>query len=168
MANVANKQSTADKIADLVVRCLVLPLNNVSLLVPNTLIAEVIDYKAAEATENAPTWLTGILSWRGRSVPVISFERLLGRQAALLNEDRRYVVCNTINPESKIPFIALEVQGIPHLVLVKNEMLEHDSKGHQTEPAVLAHLRLNEESVLVPNMEVLEKMLVHLGITANS
>ena len=168
MAGMTDKQITADKVADLVVRCLVLPLNNVSLVVPNTLIAEVIEYKPAEASKQSPEWLTGMLSWRGRRVPVISFEHLIGRQTALINEGRRYVVCNTVNPNSHIPFIALEVQGIPHLVMVKNEMLEHDSKNHHTEPAVLAHLRLNEESVLVPNMEVLEKMLVHLGITANS
>jgi chemosensory pili system protein ChpC len=167
MATATDKPRTTDKIADLVVRCLVLPLNNVSLLVPNTLVAEVIDYKATESAGQTPEWLTGMLPWRGQSVPVISFERLIGRQASLINEGRRYVICNTINPESRVPFIALEVQGIPHLMLVKNEMLEHDSRSHQAEPAVLAHLRLNEESVLVPNMEVLEKMLVHLGIAAN-
>jgi chemosensory pili system protein ChpC len=168
MASASEKQTIIDKVSDLIVRCLVLPLNNISLLVPNTLIAEVIEYKAAEASGQTPEWLTGILSWRGRKVPVISFERLIGRQTALMNEGRRYVICNTVNPNSHIPFIALEVQGIPHLVMVKNDMLEHDSKSHQAEPAVLAHLRLNEENVLVPNMEVLEKMLVHLGITANS
>ncbi len=164
MTNTAENQMSPEKIADLVVRCLVLPLNNVSLLVPNTLIAEVIDYKATEAAGQTPEWLTGMLSWRGRNVPVISFERLTGRPTSLINEGRRYVVCNTVNPVSQVPFIALEVQGIPHLIMVKNEMLEHDSKSHQAEPAVLAHLRLNEESVLVPNMEVLEKMLVHLGM----
>lgn len=168
MATTANNNITAEQVNDLVVRCLVLPLNNVSLLVPNTLVAEVIDYKPSEAAGQMPDWLTGMLAWRGRNLPVISFERLIGRQTALLNEGRRYVVCNTVNPNSHIPFIALEVQGIPHLVMVKNEMLEPDGKNHQAEPAVLAHLRLNEESVLVPNMEILEKMLVHLGIATNS
>jgi hypothetical protein len=52
-------------------------------------------------------------------------------------------------------------------VMVKNEMLEHGGGSQQAEPAVLAHLRLNEESMLVPNMDVLEKMLVHLGNAAN-
>ncbi len=167
MASATDNKLTAEMVTEMVVRCLVLPLNNTSLLVPNTMVAEVIDYRATEAAGQTPEWLTGLLSWRGRSVPVISFERLVGRQTSLLNEGRRYVICNTVNPESRIPFIALEVQGIPHLVMVNNEMLEHDGRSNQAEPAVLAHLRLNEESMLVPNMDVLEKMLVHLGIAAN-
>jgi len=168
MAESATDKQAAEQAADeVIVRCLILPLNNVSLLVPNTMVAEVIDYRAAEAAGQTPDWLTGMLAWRGRNLPVISFERLLGRQTALLNEGRRYVVCNTLNGNPKLPFVALEVQGIPHLIVVNSEMLEHDSKNQQSETAVLAHLRLNEESVLVPDMDVLEKMLMHLGIAAS-
>lgn len=157
---------TAEEIDELTVRCLVLPLYNMSLLVPNTLVAEVIDYKPAEAAGHMPEWMIGMLSWRGRNVPVISFERMLGQDTAFRNEERRYVVCNTLSGNPRMPFIAVEIQGIPHLLMVKNEMLERVAENQQHEPAVLDHLRLNEESVIVPNIDVMEKMLEHLGIAA--
>ena len=108
---------------ELAVRCLVLALHEMSLLLPNTMVAEVIDYKPAEATGHMPAWMIGMLSWRGRNVPVISFERLLGRDIARHNRERRYVVCNTLSGNPRVPFVALEVQGIPHLTMVRNDML---------------------------------------------
>jgi len=165
MAQTDKTQSlTPEQLDEITVRCLVLALHDMSLLVPNTMVAEVIDYKPSEATGHMPEWMVGMLSWRGRNVPVISFERLLGQTPSVHSEERRYVICNTMNANQRIPFIALEVQGIPHLTLVKNDMLEHDNSGQTREPAVLANLRLNEESVIVPNIDVMEKMLEHLGI----
>lgn len=156
---------TEEELDELTVRCLVLPLYGMSLLVPNTIVAEVIDYKPAQSAGHMPEWMIGMLSWRGRNVPVISFERLLGQDTASHNEGRRYIVCNTLNGNPRVPFIALEVQGIPHLTMVNNAMLEQDSEEHR-EPAILANLRLSEESVIVPNIDVMEKMLEHLGIAA--
>jgi chemosensory pili system protein ChpC len=156
---------TGEELDELTVRCFILPLYGMSLLVPNTIVAEVIDYKPAQSAGHMPEWMIGMLSWRGRNVPVISFERLLGQETASYNEGRRYIVCNTLNANPRVPFIALEVQGIPHLTMVNNAMLEQDSE-EQREPAILANLRLSEESVIVPNIDVMEKMLEHLGIAA--
>lgn len=165
MEQTAKEKSAAAQSQDeITVRCLVLPLHDMSLLVPNTMVAEVIDYKPAEAAGHMPAWMVGMLSWRGRNVPVISFERLLGQGTAVHHEERRYVVCNTLNGNPRIPFIAMEIQGIPHLTMVNNDMLEQDSGSQSREPAVMASLRLNEESVIVPNIDVMEKMLEHLGI----
>ncbi|MGM0594360.1 MAG: chemotaxis protein CheW [Pseudomonadota bacterium] len=158
---------TQEQIEDLTVRCLLLPLHEMMLLVPNTLVAEVMEFRPAEPTQNMPEWLSGMLSWRGRNVPVISFERLLGREVAVRSEERRYVICNTLNGNPRLPFLALEVVGIPHLSLVKNDALISDEGDTEREPAVLANLRLNEESVIVPNIDVMEKMLEHLGIATS-
>lgn len=157
---------SAEELDDLSIRCLVLPLYKQSLLVPNTIVAEVIDYRELEKAGQTPNWLLGMLSWRGKHVPVVSFERLLGHEVSLRGEEVRYIVCNSLSGNTRVPFIALQVHGIPHLTLVKNEMLAHDGKNQQREPAVLASLRLNEESVIVPNIDVIEKMLEHLGIVA--
>ena len=167
MVNAATLSLTEAEVAELKVRCLSLPLHNMTLLVPNTVVAEVLDYKEAESAGHMPPWLLGIVSWRGRNVPVLSFEKLLGQEQAFRSEETRYVVCNTLNGNPHIPFIALQVEGIPHLSMVSNEMLETDSDISQSEPAVQAYLRLDGEGVMVPNIDVIEKMLEHLGISAS-
>lgn len=155
-----------EELDELKIRCLTLPLHGMRLIIPNTVIAEVLDYRAPEQAANLPEWMLGILSWRGRGVPVIAFEKLLGKEQGMRTEETRLVVCNTINGNTRIPFIALQVEGIPHLIQVDNNMLAHDNDIEHNEPAVLAYLRLQGESVILPNIDVMEKMLEHLGITS--
>jgi len=161
--NAKMKSMTPQELDELSVRCLLLPLHTTSLLLPNTVVAEVLDDKPVEKAANMPAWMLGMLSWRGRDVPVISFEKLLGSETGSETAERRLVVCNTLNGNSKLPFVVLEVLGIPHLTMVTNDMLEADTGEQQHEPVVQARLRLNEESVIVPNIDVMEKMLEHLG-----
>jgi chemosensory pili system protein ChpC len=137
-----------------------------ALLVPNTVVAEVIDYREVEETPNMPEWLPGMISWRGRRVPLISFEKLLGQELAFHSEETRFVICNTLNGNANIPFIALQIEGLPHLSVVSSDMLETEGEAPHYERAIQAYLRLNGESVIVPNIDVLEKMLEHLGISA--
>lgn len=156
---------TEQELAELKVRCLTLPLHGLTLMLPNTVIAEVTEYRDPVKAANVPEWMLGMISWRGVSVPVIAFEKLLGQEQTILSEETRFIVCNTLRGNSRIPFIAMKVEGIPHLVQVDNSMLEYDKDVQQTEPVVEAYLRLQGESVIVPNIDVIERMLEHLGIT---
>jgi chemosensory pili system protein ChpC len=154
-----------EELAELKVRCLTLPLHGMTLMLPNTVVAEVVDYREPEKAGQMPEWMLGMLPWRGRSVPLVAFEKLLGQEQAMRSEETRFIVCNTLGGNGRIPFIAMQVEGIPHLVQVDNSMLEMDNDIEQAEPAVQAYLRLQGESVIVPNIDVIEKMLEHLGIT---
>jgi hypothetical protein len=75
------------------------------------------------------------------------------------------VVLNTLSGNSRIPFIALEIQGLPHLSLFKHGMLEYDEDASGDEPVVLANMRVDGESVIVPNIDVIERMLENLGFS---
>lgn len=156
-----------EDIAALKVRCLALTLHhNLALLVPNTMVAEVIDFRPVEDAPHMPDWVSGMLSWRGRNVPLVSFERLLGMESLHRQDDRRYVIFNTLNGNKRVPFTAMAIIGIPHLAMVSQTQLETDDDNAPTEPAVLASLRYDGESVIVPNLDVIERMLEHLGVTA--
>lgn len=155
------------ELAELKIRCLLLSLhNNITLLVPNTLVAEVIDFRPVDEAAHLPDWVTGMVPWRGRSVPLISFERMIGLSPAGAQQERRYVIFNTLSGNAKIPFIAISTVAIPHLAMVDQKQLDYDSETTQKEPAILAGLRYNSESVIVPNLDAIEKMLAHLGVTA--
>jgi chemosensory pili system protein ChpC len=157
---------TEEELAELKVRSFALPLNEMTLLLPSTVIAEVLDFREVEPAGHMPEWLLGMLSWRGRNVPLFSFEKLLGRETAGRKEESRFVVCNTLNGSTRIPFFAIRITGLPHLLLLTNDMLVADVAA-VTEPVVLATFRLQGEQVLVPNLDVMEKMLEHLGITTD-
>lgn len=157
---------TDEELAALTVHSFTLPLNNMTLLLPSSVVAEVLDYREVASLAHMPDWLLGMLPWRGQNVPLFCFERLLGKESTGHTARTRYVVCNTLNGSSRVPFIAIQVDGMPHLHVVTNSTLSKDSQATVNEPVVQAYLRLQGESVIVPNLDVMEKMLERLGISA--
>ena len=53
---------------------LLLPLSDRTLLVPNVALAELIPYRAPQATPGLPAWLLGQVAWRDLRLPLLSFE----------------------------------------------------------------------------------------------
>ena len=166
MAEMAEQALSEEELAELSVRCLTLELHGVKLLLPNTLVAEVAETIEVTAAANTPDWLSGFISWRGRTIPLVSFEHLLGKDTIGRHDESRMVVLNTLNNNPRIPFIALEIQGLPHLSLLKHGMLEYDENNTLDEPVVLSGLRLDGEALVVPNIDAIERMLENLGISA--
>jgi chemosensory pili system protein ChpC len=163
MVETAVKNWNEEALSALGVRCLTVRLHGMNLLLPNTLVAEVTQSASVTAAGNSPDWLAGLVSWRGRNVPLVSFEQLLGREARQRHDESRMVILNTLNGNPSIPFVAVEIQGMPHLSLLKHGRLEYDEKK-SSEPVVLASLLLDGESVVVPNLDVIERMLGNLGL----
>ncbi len=158
---------TDEELSELKVRSFTLPLNNLALLVPSAVVAEVLDFRESEPASHMPEWLLGILSWRGQNVPVFCFEKLLGQEKSIVREGTRYVICNTLNGSNRIPFFCIQIEGMPQLRMVTNDMLTMDSESADVQPVVQAYLRLQGERVILPNFDKIEEMLESLGISAD-
>ncbi len=139
--------------------CLLIPLQGVKILLPNTAVAEVIAYVTPESVENAPDWLLGNIIWRDEKVPLLSFELLVGEQERSV---QRIAVLNTLNGNPDLPYMALSIQGIPQLRLIQEAgivVTEMDSKTD----AVAASIDFAGESVLIPDLDDLEQKLLGLN-----
>lgn len=145
------------------VRSLWIPLTGNALLIPNTVVAEVTESESPRPVSHAPNWLLGMISWRGRSIPVISFERLLGGEPGAVNNGR-IVVLNTLNGNTEVPFLALMASGIPRLTQVSEAMLEAVPGHSEQDGPVLCTARFEGIEIMIPDIDMLEKMLLHLGI----
>jgi len=135
--------------------CLLIPLQEVKILLPNTAVAEVIAYVSPEPVENAPDWLLGNIIWRDEKVPLLCFELLVGKQERSV---QRIAVLNTLNGNPDLPYMALAIQGIPQLRLIQEAgivVTETDSKTD----AVAASIDFAGESVLIPDLDALEQKL---------
>ena len=108
MVDATGQSISAEELEEISVRCLMLTLHRVSMLLPNTLVAEVTDLTEVNTAANMPDWLRGFVSWRGRNVPLISFEVMLGQETVGRLDEGRMVVINTLNDNVKVPFIATE------------------------------------------------------------
>ena len=76
------------------------------------------------------------------------------------------VILNTLNSDQSLPFIGLVTQGVPRPLAVKDDMLDVIEK--EDTPAVLCHTSVRGEPTIIPDMDMLEKMILSAGIIKES
>ena len=81
------------------VKCLILPLQRGVLLVPNAVVAEVLNNQKLElAPASAPVWQVGQVLWRDNpALPIISFEGICGERIPDVQPNANVVVMHTID-----------------------------------------------------------------------
>ncbi|HKK04749.1 MAG TPA: chemotaxis protein CheW [Gammaproteobacteria bacterium] len=143
------------------VHCLLLPMGNRPVLLPNAAVAEIVAYNEPEALAGSPDWLLGMVTWRDRRVPLISFEVATGDTFAPPNAVSRIAVVNTLSGNQRLPYIGILTQAIPQLRLVNDDNTK-PHEGAPTESSVAAVVEINGEVVAVPDIDDLERRLERL------
>lgn len=139
------------------------PLQKSNILLPNHTVAEIIPYEPLQRVQNAPTWLLGLLSWRGVQVPVISFEMLTraGASFSLMSvASASLVICCALGGKDEMRYFALVAQALPRLMqLTAEELIESQEDTVATE---LSLVRLNGKPAVIPDLEYIESCLIDL------
>lgn len=138
--------------------CVMIPVGERQLLLPNVSIAEVVDYASNDAGAGAPDWLAGHLEWRGLSLPVISYDAANGGTLTIPGDNRgRIVVLNAISDTNrKLGFMALITQGIPSQVRITEDHIKQ-LEG-ENGPADLMQVDVDGEAAWIPNLDYLESL----------
>lgn len=143
---------------------LILPLSDRNLLLPNVAVAELIDYQDCSAGRDAPEWYLGPISWRQRTLPLLSFEAACGGRT-LVGGRARIVVLNALGGRDDLKFIALLTQGIPRSCKVDNQLSYVDVPLDALE---LAAVQVGETVAKIPDLVGLEQWLVDAGLAVSS
>lgn len=136
------------------VSSLLLPLADGQLLVPVDTLSEVIAMQSPVAAYDAPDWFLGELNWREQRLPLLCLEVMRGRPLPSLHGNCRIAVLSSGNPQGKLPFFALVLQGTPRLVRVTAEEL-----AAREQPCVegeLMHVALSGEAAVIPDLAAVE------------
>ena len=105
------------------IRCMQLPLVDMSLLVPNSAVAEIIGYTPPEVPGEGPDWYDGKISWRGAMVPVVSLEKMCQSASVEPGPRTRIAVVYDINGASDMPYFGIILRDIPRAYLAEEERL---------------------------------------------
>lgn len=139
-----------------------IPVHKKSLLLPNVSMAELIAFKKPTPAEQSPAWHLGFLTWRGTSIPIISFEMLNGEEINPDFTDARIAVFNSVGTNSKLPFYGVLTQGIPRSVKISAaDIIKEDKK---VGPAELACVSIKNESATIPSVDFIENAIVKANI----
>jgi chemosensory pili system protein ChpC len=140
---------------------LLVPMVDERLIVPRTCVAEVVRYTAPETPLGSHSWMLGTVSWNGRELPVVAFERAIGKDAPVPSGRTRIVVFHASSGKLKSGYFGMLTQGFPQLVRVNREVLRLESTEGWPEGApVLCRVKMINEFPLIPNLEKLEEMIL--------
>ncbi|MFW0757069.1 chemotaxis protein CheW [Pseudomonas sp. H11T01] len=139
---------------------LLLPLADRNLILPNVAIAELIDYQPGTFDFDSPPWYLGLVTWRDRQIPLLSFESACGSNA-VIGDRARIVVLNALGGRPQLKFIALLVQGIPRSYKLDSQLSYVDVPLCPLEKAAV---QIAEQVAKVPDLLGLEELLVGAGL----
>jgi chemosensory pili system protein ChpC len=144
------------------IRCVLVPVGNLRLLLPNATIAEVVTQSRPEPVDNAPEWLLGRITWRGWRVPLVSFTKLAGTEEGDAELSVRVAVLKALGGNPALPFIAVLTQGFPRLTTLNAELIIPTHDGSALPPGVRAHVLVRDDVAMIPDLEWLEAELLRL------
>ena len=139
---------------------LLLPLADRNLILPNVAVAELIDYQPGTFDLDTPPWYLGLVTWRDRQIPLLSFESACGSKV-VIGERVRIVILNALGGRPELKFIALLVQGIPRSYKLDSQLSYVDVPLC---PLELAAVQVGEHVAKVPDLMGLEALLVESGL----
>jgi len=140
------------------VKGLQVPLERINLILPDSVVVQILVATDYTDINEGPGWLTGMVKWQNRFIPVLSFEAASGRDFRK-PKDMRLIVLKSLNDYEKIPFYALFLSAIPHPVRFTNENLSAVENANSSSPLIQAEVLVYGEQSSIPNLDMLEEML---------
>ncbi len=143
------------------VHCMLIPLRQHYLLLPNTTIAEVIPLSkqlfASQTTKQS--FIVGECHWRDGILPVIDLENLIGKPADVERRAaNKLCIVNGINDNTAVEHYALPCCGAPQLITLNEAALQttvHDA----AQEWLYCQIKIGNKTALIPNLDDIETHL---------
>lgn len=137
--------------------CLLLPLQNSGLILPNANVAEVA-LAGQLSSMMSSHFIVGMMTWRQQEIPVISFEGLLSGQMPAKQPLRQIAILKGLYDPGRLPFYGLVLAAVPQIVHLGAGDLQ-DVEG--AVPALCQSLvGLGGATLMVPDCGQIEQSLL--------
>ena len=105
--------------------CMVIPADDETLILPTSVMAEVMEYQSPAPIDAAPPWLLGQTEWEGRQVPIFNFSALInGTDPGEPDRRSLVLVLMSLSESSRMPYIGLLMNDLPKPITIKEQDLQ--------------------------------------------
>ena len=134
------------------IRTIMAPLTEGHVVLPNSVVAEVLSYTAPAPFKDSPPWLLGEIVWHGWQVPVISYEQLIDENIGHIPTSRaRILIIKTLGESTQVNYIGLVIQGLPKLKKVTPATLvEKQTEG--LADTLFSEVLIDSQTALIPEL----------------
>jgi len=141
------------------IRTLLAPLTNIYVLLPNSVIGEILTFSAPKPFKQAPTWLLGEIAWHGWQVPVINYERMLRNSSEMkITSKSRILIVKTLGESTQVNYIGLLIQGLPRLKKVTTDILV-EKQTDELPNSVFSEVAIDDMQAVIPDIGDLTRIV---------
>ncbi|WP_296591542.1 chemotaxis protein CheW [Methylophaga sp.] len=140
------------------IHCMLIPLRQHYLLLPNPTIAEVIPLPRLTDSDINSSWCIGQFFWRDLPLEVIDLETLIGSGQQNNRQINKLCVINGINSDAKIKHYAVACCGAPQLITI-NETAVQPTHDIVDSDWLHCQIKIGSNVAFIPKLDNIETHL---------
>jgi chemosensory pili system protein ChpC len=141
------------------IRVIVAPLASGRVLLPGSVVAEVVPQQQPEPLPDTPDWMLGEMSWNGWQVPVISYAGIIDEAVDdPLSDKTRILIFKTLSETAPVPFVGMLIQGLPKLARLTKDSLEEPA-NQDCPKGVFQKVLLDGREAVIPDLDAITLMI---------
>ena len=137
------------------IHCMLIPLKDHFLLLPNPTIAEVIPMPKIEPIASAPDYWLGHYQWRENTLPVVDIESLIENKTNAVDTANKLCILNGINSEADIEFYALPCFGAPQLIMLNETAIQQTHDADDSD-FLYCQIKIGNKVAFIPHLDNIE------------
>ncbi|MBV1914727.1 MAG: chemotaxis protein CheW [Pseudomonadales bacterium] len=132
-----------------------------NLLLPATVVAEILYHLEIIPLEHDSPWVQGGVEWRGLTVPLVSFNEVDDIPAEAKGETRRVLICRTLSFNDRYAYVAIDFYRLPRMLFVDESSLVvlEEGMGSSEWPFVATVVDIRGNTIYVLDMEKLSNLI---------
>lgn len=143
------------------VHCMLVPTNRETLLLPTSVMAEVLDFQQPVEMEESPPWLLGQIEWENRQVPIFSFSALInGTDIGDIPSRSKIIILKSLADSGRVPYLGLLLGDLPRPVNVRETDLQ-ETGDEKKSLGVFRRISFGEEQAIIPDLDRLTHLVTH-------
>src|SRR5262245_39172382 len=135
--------------------CLMLPIQNQTLMLPYNAVVEVVTLQNSPPFFSSKEWILGSFLWRGLMIPLMCLERVAGVERKIETNSSLLVAVLNRSSENVPDFIGLVLQGYPTMNRFTKSEVEWVSQSQI--PYLLMEVLAKKETAYIPNLSWIEE-----------
>ena len=143
-------------------RCLLITVQGGLVILPNSLVVEVLPFATPLRIESAPDWVIGAMLWHNLTTPLISLGRWVFGVAPDTDINSRVIIVNTLGDDSRLPHFGILGTAAPRPLNLQRQDIIQDrevAQANQRCPGILSWVRYQDQPMLIPDMDAIEAVL---------
>jgi len=143
-----------------------IPADGETLLLPTTVMEEVVDFEQPAAIDSAPPWLLGHVQWENRQVPVFSFTALInGSAVGAVTPRTKIMILKSLTDTGRVPYLGLLLGDLPHPITVKPDDLVETGDDKKA-LGVFKRVALDDREAIIPDLDRVTHLVTHAAFGA--